>query len=436
MLKSLKIPMPILIKNARFIITPNDILQNKDILIMDDKIVSIDGKDKSDFVIDASNKVVMPGLINSHTHLAMTLLRGYGDDMHLMEWLEKKIWPIESKMTSEDCYIGSLLGCLESIRFGVTTFSDMYYFLDETAKACLESGVRGVLSWAILDEAFTTQKGIPLDNAKNFIEKYSGYELVKPSLGPHSIYTCSKETLIKTKELSDKYNSLMHMHVSETKDEVETSIKKFGKRPVEFLNEIGFLSPKLTAAHCVHLSEKEIEMIKENNVKVLHCPISNLKLASGIAPIPEMLKKEITIGLGTDSSASNNNLDVFEEMKTAALIHKGFKNNATLVSAKQALDMATKNGGLALGLDVGAIEVGKKADLILIDLKKPHLQPIHSIISNLVYSTKGSDVDTVICNGKILMENRKVLTLNEEEIYEKAQNSAERLRSEAKEEKL
>src|SRR3972149_2329086 len=291
--------------------------------------------------------------------------------MHLMEWLTEKIWPVEFKLTAEDCYIGSLLGCLESIKFGVTTFSDMYWFSDETAKACQESGMRGALSWPIVDESLTTQKGKPLNNAEEFVRKYSGYQLIKPMFGPHSIYTCSEETLMKTKELAEKYNTLIHMHLSETKDEVETSIQKSGKRPVEYLKDIGFLSQNLIAAHCVHLTNNEIKLLKENNVKVLHCPVSNLKLASGIAPIPEMIENGLVVGLGTDGCASNNNLDMFEEMKTAALIQKGYRGNATLLPAKQVLEMATINGALALGLDTGSIEVGKKADLILLDLKKP-----------------------------------------------------------------
>jgi len=346
-----------------------------------------------------------------------------------MEWLSERIWPIEAHLTAEDCYIGSLLGCLESIKFGVTTFLDMYFFEDETAKACEKSGLRGVLAWPILDESITTQKGNPINNAEKFMKKYNKSELIKPAFGPHSLYTCSSETLMRTKEIADKYNALIHTHLSETNDEVKMSIENYNKRPVEYFESIGFLSKNLIAAHCVHVNEKEIKILKNNNVKISHCPVSNLKLASGFAPIAEMIEEGLTVTLGTDGCASNDNLDLFEEMKISALIQKGFKSNATLLPAQKILNMATIEGGLALGINTGSIEIGKKADVILLDLKKPHMQPFNNIISNLVYSAKGNDVSTVICNGKIIMENNKILNLNEDEIYEKAGKTIDRLKS-------
>ncbi|MFQ6020854.1 MAG: amidohydrolase [Candidatus Aenigmatarchaeota archaeon] len=404
----------ILIKNARFIITPEEILENKNILIENNKISF--GIDKSDVVIDAKDKVVLPGLTNSHTHLAMTLFRGYGDDMPLMSWLKEKIWPLESKLREEDCYIGSLLGCLEMIKSGTTSFYDMYFHMGSTAKACERSGIRGNLAWAVLDKEITTQSGDPIRNAEHFIKKWKDHELINPMIGPHSIYTCSKETLLKAKELSEKYNSLLHIHLSETEKEVKDSKEKFGKRPVEYLDSIGFLKNVL-AAHCVWLNENEIKILANNNIKIAHCPISNLKLSSGIAPIEDMIKNGLKIGLGTDGAASNNNLDLFEEMKNSALIQK-YKYNSTALPAQKALEMACFEN---------KIEIGKKADLILIDIKKPHFYPLHNIISHLVYSANGSDVTDVICNGKLIMKNRRVLTLDEEEILEKVQKISEDL---------
>lgn len=345
--------MSILIKNASYILTQDGnrrILSNYDILIEGNKIVKI-GKnlnERADEVIDGSNKAILPGLINLHTHASMTLFRGIADDMELFDWLEKKILPLEAKLTKKDIYYGALVAALEMIKSGTTTFFDMYFMMDEVARACKESGIRGFLSVGISDPEYTVGKVDKVAESENFIKNWLSDELVTPAVGPHSIYTCSAENLIRSKELAEKYNLLLHIHLSETKKEVEDSQKRFGKLPTEYLDELKLLSPKLIVAHAVWLTEKEIDLLKLYNVKVAHCPVSNLKLGSGVAPLYEMVKRALDIGLGTDSVASNNNFDLFEEMKISALLQKGKHFNSKIISAQEALDMATIGGSNAL----------------------------------------------------------------------------------------
>ena len=402
--------------------------KEKSILIEDNKIIKIgEIKGEFDYIIDGENKVAIPGLINTHTHTAMTMLRGIADDLPLDKWLNNHIWPYEAEhLDPEFCYIGSLLGCLEMIKSGTTCFFDLYFFEDSTFRAVEKSGMRAFLSQGILDFPTPEYKaGEAIDVAEKFIKKFKDKnERIKPALGPHAPNTCSKETLIETRELAEKYKLKIHIHISETKNEVEQIIKKTGMRPVEYLDDIDFLGNDVTAAHCIWLNDNEIKILKRKGVCVSHNQISNMKLASGIAPIPKMLDSGINVTLGTDGCASNNNLDMFEEMKTTALLHKVNLLDPTVMSAEKIIEMATTSAYRALDLNCG-IEEGKLADLILIDLKKPHLTPLHNINSHIVYSANGSDVDTVIVAGKILMENREVKTLNEEEILEKAKEIAE-----------
>ncbi len=404
----------IFIKNAKFILTP-DLIKEKSILIDGNNIVSFEDKDKSDIVIDAKDKVILPGFINYHNHSPMSILRGFADDMPLKDWLEKKIWPLEAKLNKNDIYYGSVLACLEMIKNGTTTFYDMYYFGDEIAKACENSGIKGNLSWPILNKEISTQEGDPLANAENFVKKWKANELVTPMVGPHAIYTCSSETLQKARELADRYKTTYHIHLSETKRELDDCLKNNKMRPVEYLDSLGVLKNAI-AAHCVWVDENEIKILAKNNVIVAHCPISNLKLASGIAPVNKMINNNVNVKLGTDGPTSNNNLDMFEEMKFASLLQKQITNDPSVLPARKILEMA-----------VGKIEIRGKADLILVDLKKPHLRPVHDIYSHLAYSANGSDVNTTICNGKILMQNRKVLTLKEDEILEKVEKIKEDL---------
>ena len=424
--------MSILIKNASYILTQSrdrDVLNNCDILIEKNRITKIQRgiKEKADETIDAKDKAVLPGLINVHTHSAMTLFRGIADDLDLHEWLEKKIDPLEDKLNENDVYYGALVAAIEMIKSGTTSFFDMYFFMDNVAKACKEIGIRGFLSFGLSDKKHTLEEvEKKISECEEFIKKWQNDGLVTPSIGPHAIYTCSGKFLQQLKNLSEKYNVMIHMHLSETKKEIEDSKKEFRMLPVEYLDSLKLLSPQLVIAHAIWLTEKEMDLLKVYDVKVAHCPISNLKLGSGLASIHEMRKKGITVGLGNDSVASNNNFDLFEEMKFSALLQKGKYFDSKVISAQDALDMATIGGAKCLRMEneLGTIEEGKLADLILVDLEKPHLTPIHNIVSHLVYSATGSDVSTTIINGRIVMKDRKVLTMNESEILKKTQETA------------
>jgi len=367
-------------------------------------------KKASKKIINGKGKVVLPGLINTHGHLAMTLLRGYADDMGLEEWWVKHVYPIESKFGKKEVYWGSLLAMIEMIKSGTTCFSDFYYYSDEVGRATEEIGMRGSLGCAILDVPTfyykTTDEAFKL--AQDVIDKFKNSSLIKVSLAPHMFQTTSLDTYIRAKKLADKNNLFLTTHTSETKLEVNFSLKKYKKRPIEILDKAGILDERTFLAHCCWLDKKEIKILAQTNSSVVHCPISNMKLASGIMPLPEMINSGINVGLGTDSACSNNNLDMFEEMKVAALLHKISNLDPTIVNAQTVLDMATINGAKALGMEkeIGSLEKGKKADLSIIDFEKSHLIPHHNLVSHLVYSAQGSDVETVIINGKIIMEKR------------------------------
>lgn len=414
--------MDILIKNGIVVTMDNQrrILKNFSVAISEGRIAEIGEKIKgeADVVIDASRKIVMPGLINTHTHLAMTLFRGIADDVPLTKWLQEVIWPIESKLEAKHVYAGSLLGCVEMIKSGTTCFNDMYFFLDEVANSINESGIRGVISHAMFDFGGEGKTEAALRHGEENIRKYSAGGRVRAFFGPHAPYTCSEELLIKTKELADKCGTGIHIHVAETKEEVENSKKEKGLPPFEYLEKIGFLGPNVVAAHSTWTSDREIEIIKKRGVKIAHNPTCNMKLASGVARVPEFLEKGIAVSLGTDGAASNNSLDMFDDLKICALVHKLHNKNPSLVPAEKVLEFATINGAKALGMEkeIGSIEVGKRADIILVDLEKPHLTPLSNPISHLVYSAVGSDVDTVILDGKIIMQGRQVKTLNEEKV--------------------
>jgi len=415
--------MSILIKNL--------LLNGKEtsIYIEDNEISEIGARVEADFVIDGKGKAALPGLVNTHTHSAMTLLRSYADDLKLQEWLENEIWPLEAKLTEEDVYWGSKLACLEMIKTGTTCFNDMYWFMKGTAKAVEEMGLRAVLAEAFIDLFKEEMAEEMKRKTKDFVSYVRGInnERITPALGPHAIYTVSEESLGWIREFSDKEKLLIHFHLAETEKENEDCKKMYGKRPVPFLNNIGFLSHRLVAAHSIWLTGEEIKILAEKGVRISHNPTSNLKLASGVMPYPLMRDSGITVSLGTDGCASNNNLDMFEEMKIAAITQKGFAEDPTVMPAMEILKIATINGGKALGINIGEIKEGYLADIILIDLKRVELTPRHNIVSNLVYSANGSCVNTTICNGEILMQNRKVK--NEDIILEKAQSVADDLTS-------
>ena len=380
---------------------------------------------EAEFVIDGKEKAAIPGLFNAHTHAAMTLLRGYADDMPLHEWLSTKIWPVEAMITEEDVYWGTKLACLEMIKSGTTFFNDMYWYLEGSTRAVAESGIRAMLSAVFID-------GFDEEKAKEQIKRNEALyreskklpERIIFALGPHAIYTVSEESLCWVRDFSEKHNLLVHIHVSETEEEVEECIKRYGMRPVEFLEGFGFLSSRTIACHCVHLSRKEMELLRKNDVKIVHNPTSNMKLSSGTLPYAELKEAGLyaNIALGTDGCASNNNLDMIEEMKVASLFHKAFSGDPTSMPAHEAFELATRNAAKVFRLNSGVIAEGKLADIALLDLTKVELVPNHNLTSNIVYSANGSCVDTVICDGKILMEGRKVES--EEEIKEKAQEVA------------
>lgn len=425
----------ILIKDG-YVITMDrqrHIFKRGSVAIEGGKIAAV-GKDistKAGTVIDARGKAVLPGLINAHTHLSMTLLRGVADDMPLMEWLEKKIWPIEENLTSNDCYIGALLGSLEMVKSGTTCFADQYFYMEDVARAVEEAGLRGVLARGIIELDDPEKREVTIKEGERLIKTCQGMAngRILTMFGPHAAYTCSPECLMRVKELAKKYKVGIHTHIAETQEEVDKITEKYGKRPVEHLDSIGFLGPEVLAAHCVWMTEREIKTIQKQGVKPVHNPVSNMKTASGVAPVPEMLAAGIPVALGTDGAASNNSLDMFNEMKFAALLNKVHKFDPTALPAQKVLEMATINGAIALGLqdEIGSLEVGKKADIVLVDMKKPHLTPLHNVISHLVYSAIGSDVDTVIVDGKVLMRERKVLTFDEDKVLEGAQKASDDL---------
>ncbi|HHW07996.1 MAG TPA: amidohydrolase [Clostridia bacterium] len=380
-----------------------------------------------DRVIDAAGKVALPGFINAHTHAAMTLFRGFADDLPLMEWLNNRIWPLEAKLTAEDIYWGTKLAILEMLKGGITAFADMYFSMDRVAEAVWESGMRASLARGLVGGE---RGGQSMAEAEELLVQWQnrGAGRITFMLGPHAPYTCSPDFLRLVVDKAKEHHLGLHIHLAETMAEVEDIKKRYGKRPVELVHDIGLFEVPVLAAHCVHLTEHEIEILKENHVSVAHNPESNMKLASGIARVPEMLNRGVNVALGTDGAASNNNLDLFGEMRTAALLHKVDKLDPTVVNAYQVLQMATVNGAKALGLDrVGSLKPGYKADLILVDFEKPHLYPHHDVVAHLVYAAQPGDVDLVMVDGRVLVEKGRVLTMDEEEIYQRVKECVQRI---------
>jgi 5-methylthioadenosine/S-adenosylhomocysteine deaminase len=394
------------------------------------KIVGQTGREKltGKKVIDAQGGIILPGLINGHTHAAMSLFRGLADDLPLMDWLNNYIFPVESRMDADFVHIGTLLACTEMILSGTTTFCDMYLFEDEVAKAAKKAEMRCLVGEVLYDFDSPNYGNIEngFEYSESLINKWKNDPLVSIAIEPHSLFTCSPDLLKKANELALKYNVPLITHLSETVNEVNDIQERYGRTPVEHLQTLDLLGPHLIADHCVHLAEEEINVLAQAGVKAIHNPESNMKLASGIAPIPEMLSKTMIIGLGTDGCASNNNLDLFTEMDMAAKLHKLNAMDTTVMDAVTVLRMATIEGAKALGMDsmTGSIEEGKKADIIVVDIKKPHLTPMYNPYSHLVYAARGNDVVHTMINGKLLMEDRKLLGLELDEIMRRAREKS------------
>ncbi len=427
--------MDILIKNISILPMEDEAsIIEKGYIVIKDNLIKELGEGKAPEknyaqVLDGSNQVALPGLINTHTHAAMTLLRGYADDLPLMEWLEEKIWPLEAQLTPEDVYWGTMLAITEMIKSGTTSFADMYFFMDEVAEAVELSGIRGFLARGMVGVGPESEQAI--SDSINLHKKWQGKAngRITFMLGPHAPYTCPPDYLEKVINLAQELDSTIHIHVSETLTEFNDIKAQYGKTPVQHLNELGLFDQKVLAAHCVHLTDEDVQVLLNKRVGVAHNPESNMKLASGIAPIHKMLEVGIPVSLGTDGASSNNDLDMLQEMRTCAFLQKVDLMDPTVMPAHQALAIATRNGALNLGVgeELGQIKVGMKADLILVDLTAAHMTPRYDLMANLVYAAQASDVDTVIIDGQIVMENRLIKTFDENEVIRKAQKIGQRL---------
>jgi 5-methylthioadenosine/S-adenosylhomocysteine deaminase len=383
--------------------------------------------------LDVSGCVVLPGLINAHTHAAMTIFRGIADDLPLMDWLHEHIFPAEKKLTEEWVYWGTLLACAEMILSGTTTFYDMYLFEHRAAQAAKAAGMRALLGEVLYD--FPSPNYGPVENGLRFteslIDEWKGDPLIQIAVEPHSIYTCSPALLKQCSELANRRQVPLVIHLSETEDEVRQALERFGRTPVAHLEDLGILSPQLLADHCVMLDERDMELLAQRGVQVAHNPESNMKLASGIAPVKRLLEMGINVALGTDGCASNNNLDLFGEMDTCAKLHKVATMDPTTLPAKTVLDMTTRNGAKVIGMEekLGELSPGRLADLIVVDFQKPHLTPLYKPISHLVYAARGSDVRHSIIHGRLVMEDRKLLTIDLDEVMDRVRSFSRIIRS-------
>lgn len=369
-----------------------------------DNIIEYIGKEEPtginfDMVIDGENKVVMPGLINTHAHLAMTMLRSYADDMNLQDWLYNKIFPFEETLDESMIRTGSEIGIYEMLSSGTTCFNDMYFFEATTAEVAQEKGIRCVLSEGINFDGYKRK----IELTEQLAEKYKDIDLIKLGIAPHAIYTCDDELLRDCADYAESHNMMIHTHLAETQTEFNDSMEKHGLTPTEYMESTDMFKNKTIAAHCVVMTDNDLDILKLHDVSVSHNPVSNLKLASGVAPVAKMIEKGINVSIGTDGASSNNNLDMFEEIKLTGILHKGIQLDPTILDAWTVLKMATVNGAKALGYNnLGMIKSGYLADMIVIDFNTPHLTPNHNTLSNLVYSASGSDVEYTIVNGKLV----------------------------------
>jgi 5-methylthioadenosine/S-adenosylhomocysteine deaminase len=427
-----KIRADLIIHNGTILTNDDEdsVIENGAIAIESDRIVAIGEEDEIRIKfsatknINARGGIILPGLINTHTHLAMSIFRGIADDMPLDEWLNKNIFPLEDEFINKNsAYWGSLLSCAEMILSGTTTFCDMYFFEKETGRAAEKIGIRGIIGEGIVaigesDKAiWNNKKSLTIE----LLNKFKKSELISIGVEPHSPYTCSADVLRESKQFAKENKLLYIIHLAETKKEFTDFERERGMTSVEYLDTLSVLDENTLSAHCVWMSKDDIKVLKARHVKIAHCPQSNMKLGSGIAPVAKFLKNGVTVGLGTDGAASNNTLDMFSEMKSAALLAKVANLDPCVVSSRETLRIATIEGAKALGKEqeMGSLEIGKKADLIVIDMDKPHLMPVYDYYSHLVYSAKGSDVKTSVINGEIVMENRKLKNIDMSEMMKK-----------------
>ena len=398
-----------------------------DVVIDGEKIISVgkEFKGTADKEINAAGDIVIPGLINTHTHVAMTVMKGAVDDMLFPDFLSR-VFKIDSDRTEKDLDIGTRIGCAEMIRSGTTTFVDLYYSEDVIAKAVTDAGIRGVLCWCVLDEEFTTQKGNPLQNCKRFYSNFKNKRKILPGVGLQGVYVCSEDTCKGAKEFSDEKNLPLTFHLSETREEVNNHRKKTGKRPAEWLKDIDVLGKNSIAAHSAWLTINEIKKMAEAKMSISSCPVSNMKLATGgVAPLPEFKKYGVNITVGTDGSTTNNSLDLMAEMKILGLLQKSSRWDPTVATAQELLDFTTVNSAKAIGMQdsLGSIEKGKFADIVILNGKSPNLRPLlpENIISNIVYSGSSSNVKTVLCQGDIVLEDSKIKTIDEDQVLSESE---------------
>lgn len=422
-----------LIKNGQVLAMTKEEVVQTDIGITDDRITFVGPAPKdflADEVIDASDCLVMPGLVNAHTHSAMTLFRNLADDLLFWDWLEGTILPMEEHLEADDVYQGARLAIAEMIRSGVTTFADMYFYMDQVARAVDESGIRANLSIGLTGKGATDEEKI--EEAGRLHADFDGQAQgrIRIDLAPHAPYSCDDDFLKKIIAKAKALPASIHIHLSESRKEVEDSLKAYQQTPIERMASLGLFEGDVYAAHCVHLTDQDIQILAQKKVSVVNNPGSNFKIANGFAPVKKLLSAGVNVALATDGAASNNNLNMFEEMSLAALVNKAVEEDARLLPAYKALEMATINGARALGLEdeIGTLEAGKKADLILVDLSKPHFHPRFNLIAPLVYAAQAADVKTVLCNGQVLMAEGELVTLDEKEVLAAADQAAMRLK--------
>ena len=424
-----------LIKNADVITLNEDgqVLMGTDITIADDKILAVGDVPAGftpDEVIEATDRVVMPGFFNAHTHSAITLIRGWADDLPFDRWLNERIWVSESALEEEDVYWGAALAAAEMIRSGTVGFADHYFYMDQVAKAVEESGLRANLAWCVFGLGEEAEIGTDLEGSIEFVQKWQGAAegRIRTVLGPHAPYSCPPEFLAKVAQRAAELGVGVHIHLSESEEQVENSLARHGLTPVAHLESLGIFDVPTIAAHCIYLTEEDKEILRQRRVNVVQCPGSHMKLGMGVTPVPELLARGINVALGTDSTASNNDLDMLQEALLASLMQKNYLRDPVALPGDSVLRLATQNGAQAMGFpESGVIAPDRAADLIIFDFDKPHLRPRHDLVSNIVYAARPSDVSHVMVAGHLLMRDRELLTLDEERIMYEAERRAWRM---------